>query len=109
MGKQLVLDFSDDLMSAKLLMPLDPDFPFVSGKTPRASAGVGLSVENGEPSVVLKGVSAWGVPVPNAWLGGLKNADLVGEFGDAGFWNSFSEGIENVEVREGKMMLILRE
>ncbi|MGB0865960.1 MAG: hypothetical protein ACPGSC_05595 [Granulosicoccaceae bacterium] len=109
MGEKLVLDFSDNLMSAKLLMPLDPDFPFFGGKTLRASTGVSVSVKNGVPSVVLKGVSVWGVPVPNAWLGGLKNVDLVNEFGDAGFWKSFSEGIEDVEVREGQLKLKLRE
>lgn len=109
MGERLVLDFADDLMSAKLLMPLDPDLPFVGGKTLRASTGVAVSVRDGKPSVVLKGVSVWGVPIPNAWLGGLKNVDLVNEFGDEGFWKSFSDGIEDVEVREGELKLKLRE
>ena len=109
MGEKLVLDFSDDLMSAKLLMPLDPDLPFFGGKTLRASTGVAISVRDGKPSVVLKGVSVWGVPVPNAWLGGLKNVDLVNEFGDEGFWKSFSDGIEDVEIREGELKLKLRE
>jgi len=109
MGEKLVLDFSDDLMSAKLLMPMDPDFPFIGGKTLRASTGVALSIKDGQPSVILRGVSVWGVPVPNAWLGGLKNVDLVNQFGDDSFWKSFSEGIENVEIREGALKLKLRE
>lgn len=109
MGEKLVLDFSDDLMSAKLLMPLDPDLPFFGGKTLRASTGVAISVQDGIPSVILKGVSVWGVPVPNAWLGGLKNVDLVNEFGDEGSRKSFSEGIEDVEIREGELKLKLRE
>ncbi len=109
MGERLVLDFSDNLMSAKLLMPLDPDLPFFGGKTLRASTGVAISLVDGKPSVVLKGVSVWGVPVPNAWLGGLKNVDLVNEFGDAGFWKNFSDGIEHIEIREGELKLRLRE
>lgn len=109
MGERLVLDFSNDLMSAKLLMPLDPDLPFVGGKTLRASTGIALSLHDGKPSVVLKGVSVWGVPVPNAWLGGLKNIDLVNEFGDAGFWKNFSDGIEDLEISEGQLKLKLRE
>ena len=32
---------------------------------------------NGRPVMVLKGVSVWGVPLPNAWLGNLKNIDLT--------------------------------
>lgn len=109
MGERLVVDFADHLMSAKLLMPLDPELPFVGGKTLRASTGVAISVQDGRPSVVLKGVSVWGVPVPNDWLGGLKNVDLVQEFGDAGFWQRFAAGIEDVEVREGELKLKLRE
>jgi len=38
-----------------------------------------------------------GVPIPNAWLGGIKNIDLVKEFGaDKGFWKTFSDGVENL-------------
>ena len=37
-------------------------------------------------------------PSPNAWLGNLKNVDLVKEFGgDEGFWKSFSDGVENIQ------------
>jgi hypothetical protein len=28
---------------------------------------------------LLRGVSVWGESTPNAWLGGLKNVDLVQE------------------------------
>jgi hypothetical protein len=51
-----------------------------------------------------------GVPIPNAWLGNLKNVDLVNEFGaDRGFWKSFSEGVDNIRVEEGQMKIKLRE
>ena len=51
-----------------------------------------------------------GVPVPNAWLGGLKNIDLVSEFGDTqGFWKSFAEGVDNIRVEEGKLVVKLKE
>ena len=42
-----------------------------------------------------------GVPIPNAWLGGLKNVDLVTEFGaEPGFWQPFSEGVEHIRVED---------
>jgi hypothetical protein len=55
-------------------------------------------------------VSVWGVPIPNAWLGGLKNVDLVGEFGgQEGFWKSFADGIEYVQVTDGQVVVKLKE
>ena len=58
----------------------------------------------------MKGVSVWGVPIPNAWLGGLKNIDLVKEFGSSeGFWKSFAEGIEDIRVEDGKLLIQLAE
>jgi len=51
-----------------------------------------------------------GVPIPNAWLGGLKNVDLISEFGtDPGFWQSFSEGVEDVRVEDGRIKVKLKE
>ena len=110
LAKKLAIDLSDDLVSAKLLMPMEPDFPVLGGKTLRFNAGVEMAYREGRPIVVLKGVSIMGVPIPNAWLGNLKNIDLIQEFGtDAGFWKSFSEGVENIQVVEGRIKIKLKE
>lgn len=110
LARKLAIDLSDNLMSAKLLVPLEPDFPMLGGKTLRVNAGMELAYEAGRPIVVLKGVSVMGVPIPNAWLGNLKNVDLVGEFGtDPGFWQSFSKGVEHVQVDEGRLNIKLKE
>ena len=51
-----------------------------------------------------------GIPIPGAWLGGLKNIDLVSEFGDQqGFWKSFADGVENIRVEEGRLKVQLKE
>jgi hypothetical protein len=110
LARKLAIDLSDDLVSAKLLVPMEPDFPVLGGKTLRFNAGVEVAYINGQPKVVLKGISVMGVPIPSAWLGGLKNVDLVTEFGaDPGFWKSFSEGVENIRVEEGRIKVKLRE
>ena len=110
LADKLAIDLSDDLASAKLLIPLDPDFPFLGGKTLKVSAGLELRYDRGNPVVVLKGISLWGVPIPNAWLGGIKNVDLIKEFGnDEGFWKTFSAGIENIRVEEGRLTIKLKE
>lgn len=110
LAHRLAVDLSDQLVSAKLLIPLEPDFPMLGGKTLRVNAGVEMAYREGRPIVVLKGVSIMGVPIPNAWLGNLKNVDLVNEFGaDQGFWQSFSEGVDNIRVEEGQMKIKLKE
>lgn len=110
LAKKLAIDLGNDLVSAKLLIPLEPDFPILGGKTIRVNAGVEMAYDHGKPIVILKGVSLWGVPIPNAWLGNLKNVDLAGKFaGEQGFWQSFSEGVENIRVEEGQIKINLKE
>ncbi len=110
LAEKLAIDFAEDLISLRLLLPLDPDFPIMGGKTLRVRAGAELAYRQGRPVVILKGVSLMGVPLPNAWLGGLKNIDLMQEFGgDPGFWQNFGEGVEAIQVREGELYVKLRE
>ena len=110
MARTFALDLSDDLVSAKALIQVPEDFPMFSGKTIRGRAGLKVAFENGRPIVILKGVSIMGVPVPNAWLGGFKNVDLIQEFGEQeGFWKSFAAGVEFIQVKEGRLNLKLKE
>ena len=109
MARRVALDLSDNLASAKLLIPVPPDFPIMPGRTVRVSAGLELNYAEGRPIVALQGVSIMGVPLPNAWLGNMKNVDLVREFGaDGGFWKAFADGVDQVEVREGALLIKLR-
>lgn len=110
LAKRVAIDLSDDLISARILLPMDQDVPILGGKTLRARTGIEFSYENERPVVKLKGVTIMGVPIPNAWLGGLKNIDLVKEFGsDEGFWKAFSDGVAAVKVEEGSLKLRLKE
>lgn len=110
LATRLAIDLSDRLASAKLLVHLDETFPLLGGNTVKLTAGAELAYASGKPVVKLRGVSVWGVPVPNAWLGGLKNVDLIQEFGqEPGFWKAFAEGVEAIEVRDGHLLILLRE
>ncbi len=110
MADKLAIDLSDNLASAKLLIDVDPDFPVIGGKTLKVTAGMELHLNQSRPRAVLKGVSVWGVPLPNAWLGNLKNVDLISEFGDAGgFWQAVRDGIEEIEITDGKLRIKLKE
>ncbi|MCG7862565.1 MAG: hypothetical protein AB2669_09645 [Candidatus Thiodiazotropha endolucinida] len=110
LARKLAIDLGDDLVSARLLVPVDKDFPILGGKTLRVSTGVEMAFRNAKPVVILKGVSIMGIPIPNAWLGGLKNIDLISEFGDQqGFWTGFAKGVEDIRVEEGKLKIKLKE
>lgn len=110
LASKLAIDLADDLISAKLLVPIDEDLPVMGGQTLKVRAGVEIAYSNGRPIVVLKGVSVMGVPLPNAWVGGIKNVDLVKEFGGhQGFWKTFADGVEDIRVEEGKLRIKLKE
>lgn len=114
MARRLAIDLSEDLVSVKLLLPLPPDFPIMGGQTLRLTAGAEVrqvpTADGSRLAVIITGVSLWGVPLPNAWLGGLKGVDLVAEFGDQpGFWQSLADGVESVQIEEGRLVFRLAE
>ena len=110
LARRVAIDLSDNLISAKILMPMDADFPILGGRTLRLNTGLGFAYDGGRPVVRLKGVSVMGVPLPNAWLGNLKHVDLVREFGGSGgFWSAFAAGIDHMQVSEGELKLVLKE
>jgi hypothetical protein len=109
-AKRVAIDLADDLVSVKLLLPVDEDFPILGGKTLRLSFGVTLSYNQGRPIVAIRGVSLGGVPLPSAWWGDIKNKNLVEEFGsEGGFWDQFSKGVEDIKIREGHLRIKLKE
>ena len=110
LAQKAAIDLSRDLVSVKLLVPVDPDFPVLGGKTVRVRAGLELALRDGRPVIKLRGVSLMGIPLPNVWLGGIKNIDLIGEYGgERGFWKGFADGVDSLEVKEGRVYIKLRE
>ncbi len=109
LAKKVAIDLSSDLISAKILLPIDEDFPVLGGKTLRLRSGIIFAYKNGKPVVIFKGITIMGIPIPNAWLGGIKNIDLVEKFGtEKGFWKTFSEGVEDIKVEEGLLKIKLK-
>lgn len=109
-AKRFAVDLSGDLASAKLLIPVDPDMPMLGGRTLRVNAGVEISYRDNQPVVILRGVSIMGVPLPQAWMGNLKNVDLVEQFGGGpGFWSTFAAGVEMIEIADGELNIRLSE
>lgn len=107
---RIAIDLTDDLVSLTVLIPMDEEIPIVGGTTARIRTGIGLRYENGRPTVIVKGISIGGIPLPSAWMGDIKNRDLVSEFGgEGGFWDQFAKGVDDIEVTEGRLRLKLKE
>lgn len=110
LADKVAVDLAENMISIKLLIPLDADFPVLGGKTLKVNTGAELAYREGRPVIKLKGVSLMGIPMPNAWLGGMKNIDLINEFGaDEGFWKSFADGVDSISVVEGFLKIRLKE
>jgi hypothetical protein len=109
-AQRVAIDLSDNLVSIKMVIPVDEEIPVLGGKTLRLNVGIILGYEKEKPVVALKGVSLGGIPIPNAWLGYLKNRNLVKEFGARdGFWKLFSDGVADLKVKEGHILIKLKE
>jgi hypothetical protein len=109
-AEKVAVDLSDDLISVKLVLPVDDDVPVLGGKRIRLHMGLAVSYEGKKPMVALKGVSLGGIPLPNAWLGNLKNVNLLEEFGGGdGFWGEFTAGVRSIRVRRGELRIELAE
>jgi len=109
LADKLAIDLSDQMISAKLLIPLEPDFPILGGKTVRVNAGVAIDYRQ-QPNVTIVGISVFGVPLPNEWLGNLKGTNLIDQLEhDNGFWRQFFAGIETMQVSDGSLSITLKE
>ena len=109
-AKRVAIDLADDLVSVKLLVPMDEDFPILGGKTIRLKFGTELAYSEGKPIVAMRGISLGGVPLPSAWWGDIKNINLVEYFGGSGgFWDQFAKGVADIKIQEGQLYLKLKE
>jgi hypothetical protein len=110
LADKVAIDLSPGLVSARILVPIDPDVPVIGGKTLRLKTGLAYSFTNGKPALMFKGVTVMGVPLPNAWLGGIKNIDLLKQADqEAGFWKTLSDGVESLQIEDGRVTIYLKE
>lgn len=107
---RVAIDLSQDLVSIKLVVSMNEEIPVLGGKTLRLSLGLILGYADERPVVALKGVSLGGIPLPSAWLGNLKQKNLVDEFStEGGFWHLFAAGVQDIKVKEKHIYVQLKE
>ncbi len=110
MAKHVAVDLAENLVSVKLVVPVNDEVPLVGGNTLKLNFGVELSYANGKPVVSMEGISLGGVPLPSAWWGDIKHLNLVEEFGGSGgFWDQFSTGVQDLKIQDGQLRITLKE
>lgn len=90
-------------VSASFLLDVPEDLPLLGGRSLRVRTGLQLLTQDERVQARLLGISVGGVPLPGAWLGGWKGADLLAASGLGGL----GAGIEALEVRDGELELLL--
>ncbi|NIQ12899.1 MAG: arginine N-succinyltransferase [Candidatus Dadabacteria bacterium] len=109
-AKRVAVDLSEDLLSVKLIIPMDEEFPVLGGTNIKLHFGTVLAYSSTGLVVSMKGVSIGGIPLPSAWWGGIKNQNLVEYFGgNDGFWDTLSRGISDIKISDEEMYVKLKE
>lgn len=110
MARHVAVDLAENLVSVKLVVPVNEEVPLVGGNRLKLNFGVELSYGNGKPVVAMQGISLGGVPLPSAWWGDIKHINLVEEFGGpGGFWDQFAKGVQDLKIQEGRLWITLKD
>lgn len=90
-------------VSTRVRVDVPADVPLIGGRVLNVRSGVRFETGDRQIRARLVGVSVAGIPLPDAWLGGLKNEDLLA----LEAFRQLRGGIENIEVRDGELALQL--
>ena len=104
--------FFDGGIGGEAIVDVPQDFPMLGGTTIRARTAVSTYVDlDGKLAIVIEDVSLNGIPLPNAWLGGVKGLNLVEQYENRDpFLRALADGIEEMEemeVRDGELYIRL--
>ncbi len=107
LGKTVSFQLATNAIHARVETDLDPDLPILGGRHLKARARFLVSEVPGKAAFVLDDLTVWGVSLPNAWLGGLKGHDLLGEV--LGGNGGKVAGVEEFKIESGKLIIRLAE
>lgn len=107
LGDRVRISLATDAIHARIRTDLDPSIPMIGGKTLRARARILVRKDKGNPSVMLDDLTVWGVSLPNAWLADLKGRNLIEFAADGIGRNAVADGIDDLRVAPGEIILNL--
>lgn len=103
LGEKVRLEFTRDAINAYFAIPIPQDFPIGAGTIFRMRGRFRVSIGGeGKPYAVLEDITIFGLSLPQAWLGGIKGENLLG---DALGGGSVVQGIKSLKVEPGALVL----
>jgi len=109
LADRVKIDLDTDMIRAAAVIPIDPEAPFIGGKTLRGKVSLKAYLdENGRLAVIVQDVTFGGLPLPNAWVGNLKGKNLVSEGGNSPL-KQLAEGIKDFRIEGDQIVIQLNE
>ncbi|MEX1118248.1 MAG: hypothetical protein WEB60_05580 [Terrimicrobiaceae bacterium] len=108
LGQSISFQLGTDVILTRIETDLDPDLPFIGGRTFKARAKFVVSEGGGQPSFVIDDLTVWGISLPNEWLGGLKGRNLFAEILGSETDGKLP-GVESFSIRPGQISIKLKE
>lgn len=113
LGDSVQVDLGNDSLTATVLIPVPQDsgLPLISGTTLRLGCSISAYMDtNKKVALSVQNVRVGGMPMPNAWLGGLKGANLAGEDLEKDpAMKRFLEGIQSLKITPDGLRVVLAE
>ncbi|MFU8893445.1 MAG: hypothetical protein ACNA8L_07440 [Luteolibacter sp.] len=108
LGDQIAFQFTPGKILARIETPLPEDLPIVGGTKLRARAKFAVDASGPSPVLALEDFTVWGVSIPNDWLHGIKNVNLLEQaFGAED--NKGIPGVESLSIEDGRLLILLKE
>ncbi len=112
-AERLKVVLGTDTITAKMIKDFPAETPMVGGRTLRVNITVAAYLDaDGGFIVELRDVNAGGISIPNAWLGDMKNKNLI-DFGDnsegGAILDKISQGIADFKIENGQIRIRLNE
>lgn len=113
LGENIRVELARDLLHVAMIVPIPADsgLPLLAGANLRLRFSLDAACDpQAGPRFAIRDVRLGGVPLPDAWLGGIKGLNLVDQNlnQDPGV-QRFLSGIQDLEVRPEGIRLRLRE
>lgn len=110
LGDKLRLEIDPDALNAHLALPIPEDSAILPGKQIKARARLELDMDGAQPVLTIADITIYGVSLPNAWLGGIKNRDLLRELvGNNPDSRVIIEGIDDLKLERERIEIMLSE
>lgn len=113
LGETVKVDLGHDSIFATVLCPVPSDagLPLISGTTIRLSLALAARMgPDKKVALEVKDVRVGGVPMPNAWLGGIKGANLTDEtLHQDPALQQFLAGIQSLKITPDGLRVVLAE